>query len=53
MSEHDIEAEYNDLLGEVRSLPDHCPDDRIFLIELLEGICARASRLQQMISGQS
>ncbi len=51
MSEHDVEAEYNDLLGEVRSLPDHCPEDRIFLIELLEGIAARVSHLQQLIAG--
>jgi hypothetical protein len=53
MSEHDIEEEYNHLLGEVRSLPGHCPEDRIFLIELLEGICSRASHLQELIEGQS
>ena len=49
MSEDDILAGYNHLMGEIDGLPEECPEDRVHLAELLNAIIHKAGVLRQLI----
>jgi len=49
MSENDIVAGYNHLMGEIDGLPEECPEDRVHLAELLHAIVHKAGELRQQI----
>jgi hypothetical protein len=49
MSENEILAGYNHLMGEIDGLPEECPGDRVHLAELLNAIVHKAGYLRQLI----